>query len=41
LQDYCREYLVPREVCSTEYYPHCGFDGVTYGNKCLFCNAFL
>ncbi|NXQ61108.1 ISK6 inhibitor, partial [Anthoscopus minutus] len=38
---YCRNQKTFRNMCSMEYMPHCGSDGVTYPNKCTFCNAFL
>uniref|UniRef100_A0A8C8RWP7 Kazal-like domain-containing protein n=1 Tax=Pelusios castaneus TaxID=367368 RepID=A0A8C8RWP7_9SAUR len=36
---YCKDNAEPNPFCTLEYLPHCGSNGKTYGNKCLFCNA--
>ncbi|XP_054832318.1 ovomucoid-like [Eublepharis macularius] len=40
----CNKYPVPEKglpfVCTDEYDPICGSDGVTHGNKCYFCAAW-
>uniref|UniRef100_A0A8C0EMI8 Kazal-like domain-containing protein n=1 Tax=Bubo bubo TaxID=30461 RepID=A0A8C0EMI8_BUBBB len=41
VQDLCKDFQEPSSVCSMEYSPHCGSDGTTYGNRCLFCNAYV
>ncbi|NXE53777.1 ISK6 inhibitor, partial [Dromaius novaehollandiae] len=37
----CREFTNRSVYCTRESNPHCGTDGVTYGNRCAFCKAVL
>ncbi|XP_008496879.1 ovoinhibitor isoform X1 [Calypte anna] len=43
-EDITREHCKGLEIspiCTMELTPHCGSDGITYSNRCLFCNAYL
>ncbi|XP_052627903.1 ovoinhibitor-like [Harpia harpyja] len=40
-KEHCKNFQEVSSVCTMEYLPHCGSDGKTYGNRCVFCNAYL
>ncbi|KAM7163151.1 serine protease inhibitor Kazal-type 6-like [Macrochelys suwanniensis] len=35
----CKEFMDDGMYCTRESNPHCGTNGMTYGNKCAFCKA--
>uniref|UniRef100_A0A8C3F669 Kazal-like domain-containing protein n=1 Tax=Chrysemys picta bellii TaxID=8478 RepID=A0A8C3F669_CHRPI len=37
----CKEFMDDGMYCTRESNPHCGTDGMTYGNKCSFCETGL